>query len=276
LGEAHLLPLRAAAEVLLAMGEDAAAAALPDAGEETLPGQAVLLLCRGAHALAEARLAPPGDPLADPLPGAGDLLEALALAPGLLAARDRILAAAAEAADGASMPTWLGVLEQLELSLPGDVLTLSALAGYRRLHHDLEGARDLLLRARDLAEEGREEAQVLGELAALAEQEGRGEEAVQHLRAASRIDDDPLWHLRLGLLLRLREPQESARSFQRAVVLAPESPRPRLELARQLQLLGETGRAATEAARAAQLSRKDPALAQAAAELLRALMEGPR
>src|SRR5208283_2124986 len=91
LSEAHLLPLRAAGEVLLALGEDAAAAtlsALPDAGEATLPAQAVLLLCRGAHALAEARRAPAGDPLADPLPGAGDLLEALALAPGLLAARD--------------------------------------------------------------------------------------------------------------------------------------------------------------------------------------------
>ena len=91
------------------------------------------------------------------------------------------------------------------------------------------------------------------------EAEGRADEAIQHLRAATRladVDPDDLC-LQLGKALREGDPQESARAFQRAVVLEPRSAVARLLLARQLRALGETGRAGTEAARASQLAGED-------------------
>jgi len=59
-------------------------------------------------------------------------------------------------------------------------------------------------------------------------------------------------------------------------VLAPEHAAARLALARQLRAHGEAGRAATEAARAAQLARSEPEIAQAAAALLRELITESR
>jgi tetratricopeptide (TPR) repeat protein len=280
LGDAHKLPRQMARELLLALGDDAAAAAIPEPTEledeeAELPvaAEAMLELARGARSLAEAGAAPAGSPLADPTPGLRELLEALTLSPTLLGARDRIVRGALEAVGSESMPAWLSGLEQLVVLRPGDCQALLVLAEYRRLHHDQEGARDLLLRARDLAAEGHEEATVLAALARLVEEQGRHEEAVQHLRAAVRVDDDPALYLRLGQLLQERDPEESSRSLQRAVVLSPESAGLRLELARQLTRIGETARAAIEAAQAARLGQGEPEIAQAADDLLRALID---
>jgi tetratricopeptide (TPR) repeat protein len=280
LGDAHKLPRQMARELLLALGDDAAAAAIPEPTdledeEAELPvaAEAMLELARGARSLAEAGVAPAGSPLSDPAPGLRELLEALTLSPTLLGARDRIVRGALEAVGSEWMPAWLSGLEQLAVLRPGDCQALLVLAEYRRLHHDQEGARDLLLRARDLATEGHEEATVLAALARLVEEQGRHEEAVQHLRAAVRVDDDPALYLRLGQLLQERDPEESARSLQRAVVLSPESAALRLELARQLTRIGETARAATEAAQAARLGQNEPAISQAADDLLRALID---
>ena len=280
LGDAHKLPRQMARELLFALGDDAAAAAIPEPTEledeeAELPvaAEAMLELARGTRSLAEARAAAAGSPLADPTPGLRELLEALTLSPTLLGARDRIVRGALEAVGSESMPAWLSGLEQLAALRPADCQTLLVLAEYRRLHHDQEGARDLLLRARDLATEGHEEATVLAALAQLVEEQGRHEEAAQHLRAAVRVDDDPALYLRLGQLLQKRDPEESARSLQRAVVLAPESAGLRLELARQLTRIGETARAAIEAAQAARLGQGEPEISQAADDLLRALID---
>jgi tetratricopeptide (TPR) repeat protein len=280
LGDAHKLPRQMARELLFALGDDAAAATIPEPTEledeeAELPvaAEAMLELARGARSLAEARAAAAGSPLADPTPGLRELLEALTLSPTLLGARDRIVRGALEAVGSESMPAWLSGLEQLAVLRPADCQALLVLAEYRRLHHDQEGARDLLLRARDLATEGHEEATVLAALAQLVEEQGRHEEAAQHLRAAVRVDDDPALYLRLGQLLQERDPEESARSLQRAVVLAPESAGLRLELARQLTRIGETARAAIEAAQAARLGQGEPEISQAADDLLRALID---
>jgi len=274
MGAAHALPRRLARELLLALGEDAAA---PEAGdEEPVAPEAVLLLCRGARALAQSQSVQTEPALRDPSPGFDELLEALSLAPSLSAARELLLRGAAEAAQGPWMPASLAALEHLAELLPGDARALVALADYRQLHHDPAGARELLLRARDLIEGGDEEAGLLARLAALAEQAGRFDEAEQHLRAATRLADDPSLHLHLGLLLGPRDAREALRSLQRAVVLAPEHAAARLALARQLRAHGEAGRAATEAARAAQLARSEPEIAQAAAALLRELITESR
>ncbi len=283
LGAAHLLAQRLTRELLLSLGEDGSA---PEpAGDEQVDAAALLALCRGARALADAARAPESDDaqtlaqsgrarsLRDPSTGIAELLEAITLAPSLVAARDLLLRGAEEAARGAWMPSWLSALERLTLLLPGDVDVLAALADYRLLHDDHDGAHELLLQARDLADGGDEEAQLLARLASLAEHARRYDEAEQHLRAATRLADDPELHLRLGLLLAAHDPAESVRSLQRAVVLAPDHAGGRLALARQLRAQGELGRAATEAARAVQLSQGDPSLAQSAAALLRELIE---
>jgi tetratricopeptide (TPR) repeat protein len=283
LGAAHLLPQRLTRELLLSLGEDGSAPEPPS--EEEIDVAALLALCRGAQALVDAARTPESDDaqtlaasgrarfLRDPSTGIAELLEAITLAPTLTSARDLLLRSAHDAAGGPWMPAWLAALERLSLLLPGTIEVLTALADYRLLHGDRDGAHELLLQARDLADDGEQEAQLLGRLASLAEQDGRTDEAEQHLRAATRLADDPSLHLRLGLLLAAHDPAESVRSLQRAVVLAPDRAGGRLALARQLRAQGEFGRAATEAARAAQLAHDDPGVAQSAAALLRELIE---
>ena len=215
----------------------------------------------------------PGLRLADANDACNDLLAVLEAAPELTQARDLLLEGAQAAVGGEAMPAFLAALTQLCDLRPQDASAQLALGEYRMLHLDAEGARELFLSARDNAENTEQEAAALSRLAQLAEDAGRGDEAVQHLRAAARLEDDPGFYLRLGELLRERDPAESLRAFLRAVVLSPEDPTTHLGLAQALRDQGDLTRAAGEASVAAQLASREPALAAQAEALLKELQE---
>src|SRR5207248_590994 len=81
-------------------------------------------------------------------------------------------------AGGDRMPACLAALEQLAEARPEDAEVLLALGEYRALHFDAAGAREVLLRARDVAEDPAVSAKACLRLAALAEEAGRVEEAI--------------------------------------------------------------------------------------------------
>ena len=300
------VPQALARALLLAVGEDAAAPPPPD--DEPIPIDATLALCRGSRQLEEAERearAPSAESVSElrapsvsasvsesspraRAPAAGDpssaiscLLEAVELAPGLRAARTRLLEEAEAAQGGPWMPAYLSALERLVALAPDDLDARIALADYRHLHLDEAGARALYLSVREQAEamgDSDGQARALERLAALAEEAGRDDEAAQHLRAAVRFSDDQALYVRLGVALRTSSLLESMRALQRAVALDPEAPLAHLELARTLVAGGEAARAATEAARAAQQFHRDPEVSREAASFLQALItiaQGP-
>jgi tetratricopeptide (TPR) repeat protein len=266
LGAATRLGSMLARAVLLALGDDALAP--PDRVEPEAPADAVLRMCRAAAQLEGSEVDA----------GIAGLLALIAEQPALGAPRRTLIAAARDAAGGDRMPAFLSALERLVVLRPDDAEALFELAGYRALHFDEAGARELLLHARDVAEDPMLGAQACIRLAALAEQGGRAEEAIAHLRAAVRLDDDAAAYARLGALLLPRDPAEGVQALTRAAVLAPRDPEILLQLARALREHGgDPARALAAAAEAARLAESRPELADRIAaelELLLAEDEG--
>ena len=91
-------------------------------------------------------------------------------------------------------------------------------------------------------------------LAGLAEAAKRTDEAILHLRAAVKLQDDPDFFARLGSLLLAKDAAEGLQMLTRATVLAPEDPALHLKVARAFREHGgDPGRALAAAARAAEL-----------------------
>jgi len=251
LGQGPLCGRLVARAVLLGLGEDASAP--PASTAAPVPVSSFLALCR-AQALLQA----------DPGRAADELLRILVADP-LFEAPQRVLIAAAQAAaNSEAMPAFLAALERLVELRPDDPEALLALAEYRGLHLDDEGARTLFLLAREKAVGPAQAAQATAQLAALAARGGRPDEAIAQLRSAVKLTDDASLHLRLGELLLERDPREAALSFRRATVLAPADGVAQLFLARALRKSGEPDRAAEAAAAAVDLAQDDPELLEAA------------
>ncbi|HZX95719.1 MAG TPA: hypothetical protein VFE90_14445 [Myxococcales bacterium] len=195
LGSALQLPRRLARDVLLSLGEDAPS----ESAEPEAAADAAVRLARAARR--------------------GDLDELLALARLLPAARDALLRGAEEASGSARMPEHFSMLERLAQATRGDARVLLALADYRALHLDEEGAREMYVAARDAAQEASLAAEASLRLAGLAEKAGRASEAILHLRAALRRVDDAATYTRLGTLLADTDPAAALAAFRRAAVL---------------------------------------------------------
>lgn len=265
LGAAPQLGRMLARATLLALGEDSSAA--PQSLEPQVPAEAVLRLCRAVRRTS-------GD-VGEVDAAVGELLALLDELPALEAPRRAIRANARAAAGTDRMPAFLSALEQLAEARPDDAETLLELAGYRALHLDVAGARELYLRARDVAEDALTGAQASVRLAELAEQAGRIDEAVAQLRTAARLADDPQVYARLGALLLPRDPGEGLRELTRATVLAPDDPALLLQLVRALREHGgDPARAVAAAAQAARLAESRPDLADEIATELQLLLKG--
>lgn len=249
--------------VLLALGEDSAAQ--PEGLEPQTSGDAVLRLCRAVRQMDEGADA-----------GADELLSLCSELPALDAPRRALLNAARAAVGSNRMPAFLSALERLAEARPDDAEVLLELADYRALHLDADGARQHFLRARDVTEDALLGAQACSRLAALAEEGGRIDEAVAHLRAAVKLADDPAAYARLGALLLPRDAGEGIQALTRATVLAPDDPALLLRLARALRERGgDPARALQAAAQAARLAESRPDLAdEIASELKLLLAEG--
>jgi tetratricopeptide (TPR) repeat protein len=242
-GAAPQLGRRIARRALAAMGEDAAAP--PATFEPEMPAQAILRLCRAARR-----------------EDVDDLLALTEEFPALAAASRALLHAAQRAIGGERMPALFSALERLTRARPDDPDVLLALGDYRALHLDEAGARELYLRARDAADDPRLVSLACLRLASVAESTDRTDEAIQHLRAAIRLADDPRAHARLGTLLLAKEPAGAILALTRATVLAPDDAALHLALARALREHGrDPARALAAATRAAHLAQGDPSLA---------------
>jgi tetratricopeptide (TPR) repeat protein len=232
LGQLPQLGTMLARAMLLALGEDAAApAAVIEADID--PGVALRL----ASAAARLEEDEPEEMLALDLRKARRLLlDWAAASPGT--------------------PETHAALEQLCEAHAEDGEALLLLARSRALLLDEAGARELYLQARDEAPDAETEAAALSGLAALAEEAGRDDEAVLHLRAAVKLVDDPSLYLRLSKLV----PAESVALLTRASVLSPDDPELHLQLAETLRPI-DPQRALLAASEAARLSEDDPDLA---------------
>lgn len=254
-GGAARLGAMLARAVLLALGDDAVAQ--PESIEPDVPAEAVLRLARAA-----ARL------------DADELLALAAEQPGLAAPRRTLLDAAQAAVDTDRMPRMLAALERLVEQRPDDAEALFALADYRALHFDETGAREMFVMARDAAREPAQSARACLRLAELAEKSGRPDEAIAHLRAAVKLDDDARAYARLGVLLLERDAAQGVQALTRAAVLAPDDPEILLQLARALREHGgDPERALAAAAEAARQAERRPDLADAIAAELQAQLE---
>lgn len=248
LGAAPQLPRLIARAVLLALGEDASAAA--QNLEPEVPGEAVLRLVRAARRIDEG----------DADDGARELVALCEELPELEAARRALLDSARDALGTERMPAFFTALERFGELRPDDPEALLTLGDFRALHLDEPGARELYLNARETAEDPAISAQASGRLATLAENAGRTDEAVLHLRAAVKLLDDPLLYSRLGMLLLHKDAGEGLQMLTRATVLAPDDAELHLRFARVLRQRGDPGRALSAAIRAAELSSDDSAL----------------
>jgi predicted Zn-dependent protease len=247
LGAATQLPRMLARATLLALGEDSSAPA--QSVEPALPAEAVLRLARATRRIVRGEVDD----------GVEDLLALIEATP----ARRALLQSARAAIGGDRMPVFFSALERLAEARPDDAEALLALADYRALHLDEKGARDLYLRARDTAEDRVLSSQASAGLAVLAQDAGRNDEAILHLRAAVRLQDDPRLYARLGALLLGRDATEGLQMLTRATVLAPDDAGLQLALARAIREHGgDLARALAAATRAARLGANDAALAE--------------
>lgn len=249
LGAAPQLPQRLARAVLLALGEDASAA--PQNFEVDAPGEAVLRLARAARRIDDG----------DVDDGVRELVALCEELPGLEAARRALLDSARDALGTERMPAFFTALERFAEVRPDDPEAQLTLGDFRALHLDEPGARELYLNARESAEDPAISAQASGRLAALAENAGRTDEAVLHLRAAVKLLDDPQLYARLGSLLLVKDAGEGLQMLTRATVLAPDDAELHLKFSRALRERGDPGRALSAAIRAAELSSDDSTLA---------------
>ena len=257
LGGATQLPVRTALAVLLELGENA-----PD--ENVLPESSPEAVRRFVRGIARG------------LDGVRELMALSREEPSFEAPRQALLNAARENLGGDHMPIFLAALEQLLEERPGDFDLLLALGDYRALHFDVPGSRQLYLEARELAPDGPSEAAVLHRLASQAEEGGRADEAILHLRAAAKEADDAWAYSRLGTLLLPKDSAEGLTMLTRAAVLAPEDPRIHLELLRGLRAWGDDPqRAAEVAARTAELCAGTDLEDEAKAEVLALVGETP-
>lgn len=243
LGAALGLPRFLARAVLLAIGEDSSAP--PEVVEPEVPAELVLQFARAMRRLEE-----------DP----EDLL-ALAIEHPL--PRKALLEKAETEKGGDRMPELFSALERLAEAQPDDAEVLLALADYRALHFDEAGAREKYLEARDKAEDPALAARASAGAAALAEQAGRSDEAILHLRAAVKLHDDAAWYARLGMLLLQKDATEGLQMLTRATVLAPDDARLQLSLARAIRESGgDPARALFAATQAARLCGGEGELAE--------------
>lgn len=250
LGAAPRLAPMLARAVLLALGEDASAAAQGVEGE--VPGEAVLRLARAARRLEAGELDD----------GASGLLALCEEIPELSAAPRTLLSAARDALGTDRMPALFSALERLVELRPDDAEALLLLGDYRALHLDEPGARQLYLAARETAEDPATAAQASAQLAALAEAAGRDDEAVLHLRAAVKLHDGADLYARLGALLLEKAPGQALHMLTRATVLAPDDAALHLGLARAIRESGgDPSRALAAAVRAAELCPDESELA---------------
>ncbi|HUJ28101.1 MAG TPA: hypothetical protein VLW85_18900 [Myxococcales bacterium] len=253
-GAARLGPMLARA-VLLALGDDSLAP--PESVDPDAPAEVVLRLARAAAQL-----------------DVDELLVLAAEQPGLEAPRRTLLDAARAAVDTGRMPQMLSALERLVEQRPDDGEALFALAEYRALHFDEAGARAMFVAARDAADQPALGARACVRLTELAEKNERANEAIAHLRAAIKLDDDPRTYARLGALLLERDEGEGVQALTRAAVLAPKDPEILLQLARALREHGgDPKRALAAAAEAARQAEQRPDLADAIAAELQAQLD---
>jgi tetratricopeptide (TPR) repeat protein len=242
LGASAQLPRMLARAVLLALGEDASAQ--PQRVEPEVAGEAVLRLARAVRRIDGG----------ESDEAAAELLLLCEEVPELLAARRALLTAAGAALGTDRMPAYFSALERLAELRPGDAEALLALGDFRAIHLDQSGARELYLAARETAEDPALSAQASARLAALAETAERTDEAILHLRAAVKLQDDASFYARLGSLLLERDAAEGLRMLTRATVLAPEDAALFLKLSRAIRAHGgDQGRALSAAVRAAEL-----------------------
>jgi tetratricopeptide (TPR) repeat protein len=263
LGHALQVGRMLARALLLALGDDAAAA--PQSLEPEVSGEAVLRLCRASRRIEEGEIDA----------GADELLDLSAQLPALQAPRRALFGAARAAAGTDRMPAFLSVLERLAELHPDDAETLLELADYRVLHLEAPRAQQLYLRARDVAGDAPTGARACLSLAALAEEGGRPDEAIAHLRAAVQLADDANAYARLGQLLLSRDPPAALQALTRASVLAPEDPAILLQLARALREQGgDPARTLAVAAEAARRAESRPELSDQIAAELALLLRG--
>jgi tetratricopeptide (TPR) repeat protein len=242
LGASPQLPRMLARAVLLALGEDASAQ--PQRVEPEVGGEAVLRLARAVRRIDGG----------ESDEAAAELVLLCEEVPELLAARRTLLTAAGAALGTDRMPAFFSALERLAELRPGDAEALLALGDFRAVHLDDPGARKLYLAARGTAEDPALSAQASARLASLAETAERKDEAILHLRAAVKLQDDASFYARLGSLLLDRNAAEGLQMLSRATVLAPDDAALFLKLSRAIRTHGgEPGRALSAAVRAAEL-----------------------
>jgi tetratricopeptide (TPR) repeat protein len=152
------------------------------------------------------------------------------------------------------MPAFFSALERFVEARPDDAESLLLLGDFRAAHLDGPGARELYLTARESAGDPAFSAQACGRLAALAETAGRTDEAILHLRAAVKLQDEAGFYARLGSLLLEKDAAEGLQMLTRATVLAPKDPVLHLKISRAIREHGgDPSRALAAAARAAEL-----------------------
>jgi tetratricopeptide (TPR) repeat protein len=236
---------------LLALGEDAAAPA--SVVEMDIAPDLALRLAATARQIEDQ-----GD--------AQDLLELAMIDPPLFSAR-RMLLDWCSAELGT--PGSHAALERFCEARPDDAQAILMLAESRALLLDEAGAREMYLQARENALDAETEAAALSGLATLAEDAGRNDEAIAHLRAAVKLVDDAALYSRLSHVL--KDPTEAIDALTKATVLAPDDAELHLELAAALRTI-DPKRALTAAAEAARLSEDDPDLAARVREELEQIL----